>query len=329
LWPLLKKRITIDNPKEKIVNIEKISIEQIEKLDCAFTHGGVFHSDDVFSAALLKIINPDIKIIRGFKVPDNFAGLVFDIGGGAYDHHQMDNEIRENGIPYASFGKLWRDLGPELIGEQEAEKFDHSIVQPLDYTDNTGEKNLLSSMISSYNPTWDDTVNSDDHFKEALHCAVKYIQNKIKSYQSKERAKAIVEKALDSMEENGIVVLPKFAPWSDTLIPTKAQLVIFPSQRGGYNLQVISKSFQNREPRVNLPERWAGQKEEVLRNEIPELNFCHANRFLAGFDTLEGAQNGAMIAIEETRKLSIGQGKIGIYKLVKGRLRKLLEIFHF
>ena len=108
LWPLLKKRITIDNPKEKIVNIEKISIEQIEKLDCAFTHGGVFHSDDVFSAALLKIINPDIKIIRGFKVPDNFAGLVFDIGGGAYDHHQMDNEIRENGIPYASFGKLWR-----------------------------------------------------------------------------------------------------------------------------------------------------------------------------------------------------------------------------
>ena len=307
------------------MNTEKISIEKIKNLDCAFTHGGVFHSDDVFSAALLKIINPEIEIIRGFKVPDNFSGLVFDIGGGAYDHHQADNEIRENGIAYASFGKLWRDLGPELVGDIEAKKFEKSIVQPLDYTDNTGERNLLSSMISSFNPTWDDVINADEKFNEALNCATKYIQNKIKSCKSKERAKAIVEEALLSMDDNGIVVLPKFAPWSDTLIPSEAKLVIFPSQRGGFNLQVISTSFTSREPKVNLPERWAGQKEDVLRNEIQELNFCHAGRFLAGFDTLEGAKKGATIAIKEARKLPPEQGKMRIHNHFKILVLKLVR----
>lgn len=304
---------------------ETISIDQIENINCAFTHGGVFHSDDVFSAALLKIINPDIEIIRGFKVPDHFSGLVFDIGGGAYDHHQVDNEIRENGIPYAAFGKMWRDLGPELVGDIEAEKFDHSIVQALDFTDNTGERNLLSSMISSFNPTWDDESNADEKFNEAVLCAKKFIQNKIVSCKSKERAKVIVEKALLLMDNNGIVNLPKFAPWPDTLIPSEAKLVIFPSQRGGFNLQVISKSFKNREPKVNLPERWAGQKEEVLRNEIPELNFCHASRFLAAFDTLEGAEKGAMIAIKEARKLSADQGKMRNQNHFKISLMKLVH----
>ena len=55
--------------------------------DTAFTHGGSFHADDVFSAALLKLCRPDIRILRGFTVPPDFEGLVFDIGGGRFDHH--------------------------------------------------------------------------------------------------------------------------------------------------------------------------------------------------------------------------------------------------
>ena len=35
-------------------------IEQIKQKDaCAFTHGGKFHADDVFSSALLLYINPE------------------------------------------------------------------------------------------------------------------------------------------------------------------------------------------------------------------------------------------------------------------------------
>ena len=45
-----------------------------------FTHAGKFHADDVFATALLQILRPDIKITRGFVVPDDFDGLVYDIG---------------------------------------------------------------------------------------------------------------------------------------------------------------------------------------------------------------------------------------------------------
>lgn len=68
-------------------------IEQIKQKDaCAFTHGGKFHADDVFSSALLLYINPEISITRGNSVPDDFTGIVFDIGRGEFDHHQRTAE---------------------------------------------------------------------------------------------------------------------------------------------------------------------------------------------------------------------------------------------
>ena len=84
----------------------------------AFTHSGKFHADDVFSSALLLYLNPEITILRGNKVPEDFDGIIFDIGRGRYDHHQKDSRIRENGIPYAAFGLLWEELGTEILGER-------------------------------------------------------------------------------------------------------------------------------------------------------------------------------------------------------------------
>ena len=51
-----------------------------------FTHAGKFHADDVFATALLQIIRPDIRITRGFVVPDDFDGIVYDIGSVSYTH---------------------------------------------------------------------------------------------------------------------------------------------------------------------------------------------------------------------------------------------------
>ena len=45
-----------------------------------FTHAGKFHADDVFATALLQILRPDIKITRGFVVPDGFDGIVYSRG---------------------------------------------------------------------------------------------------------------------------------------------------------------------------------------------------------------------------------------------------------
>ena len=78
--------------------------------DKGFTHAGRFHADDVFAAALLRLCNPNIRIQRGFSVPEGYDGIVFDIGDGPFDHHGKDSPVRECGVKYAAFGLLWRCL---------------------------------------------------------------------------------------------------------------------------------------------------------------------------------------------------------------------------
>ncbi len=147
-------------------------LEQIKKKNAkAFTHSGKFHADDVFSSALLLYFNPEITITRGNKVPEDFEGIIFDIGRGKYDHHQRDSRIRENGIPYAAFGLLWEELGTEILGEELAAKFDESFIQPLDINDNTGEKNELATLIGNFNPSWDVENGENEAFSRAVQTA--------------------------------------------------------------------------------------------------------------------------------------------------------------
>ena len=112
-----------------------------------FTHGGKFHADDVFSTALLQILRPEIQVTRGFVVPDDFDGIVYDVSGGMFDHHSEPRECRPNGVPYAAFGLLWRLLGAQLVGEHQARLLDENFIQPLDLNDNTGEQNSLCDAI--------------------------------------------------------------------------------------------------------------------------------------------------------------------------------------
>ena len=74
-------------------------MQQYELPPYALTHAGKFHADDVFSGALLRLLRPGIGISRVFQIPENFDGLVFDIGWGEFDHHQQGAPVRENGVP--------------------------------------------------------------------------------------------------------------------------------------------------------------------------------------------------------------------------------------
>ena len=64
-----------------------------------FTHGGKFHADDVFATALLMIVRPDIKVTRGFVVPDGFDGIVYDVGCRS-EERRVGKECRSRWSPY-------------------------------------------------------------------------------------------------------------------------------------------------------------------------------------------------------------------------------------
>ena len=84
-------------------------VKELKEANCV-THGGKFHSDEIFATVILSKILTNIKLIRVNEVTDSMREsiakkLVYDIGGGEFDHHQAGgNGQRDNGVKYASCG---------------------------------------------------------------------------------------------------------------------------------------------------------------------------------------------------------------------------------
>lgn len=283
-------------------------LEEIKKKDAkAFTHGGKFHADDVFSSALLLYINPEIVISRGNKVPEDFDGIVFDIGRGRYDHHQKDSRVRENGVSYAAFGLLWEELGKEILGEELAEKFDEAFVQPLDNNDNTGEKNELATLIGNFNPPWDAKGGSDEAFFQAVSVAGMILENKFERYRGNARADQRVEQVLEEHNpKDRILVLPEFIPCQKALAETEIAFVIFPSNRGGYCIQPQKREY-SMNYKCSFPSQWLGLEGEELVKEtgLSSAGFCHKGGFLMTVGELEDAKAACQKALEVYQEDSV------------------------
>ncbi len=272
----------------------------------AFTHAGRFHADDVFSAALLRLLRPDIRIYRGEEVPKGFSGIVFDVGGGPFDHHDKERKRRPNGAPYAAFGLLWQAYGECFLPPDKAQWFDDKFIQPLDIDDNQGTGNLLAVLIGTFNPSWDSDEDENAAFEEAVQVAEKLLDRRIESVAALHRGEAVANKALAGMQDN-IVVLPQFVPWKPVLIPTAAEFVIFPSARGGFSLQCVPKDYNGKAGnKVPLPSAWRGRPADELREitGVPDIIFCHASGFMCAVGSVEGAKRlAAMARQEEARRL--------------------------
>ena len=262
-----------------------------------YTHGGVFHADDVFSTALCILIDSDFQFKRGLdpeheidpEVRENT--IIYDIGNGEYDHHSLPRETRENGIPYAAFGKLWRDFGYLLCENDEiVKKIDDNFVSKIDAVDN-GYGDItsdISNYISMCNPLWDETYTTDRAFDDALNTAYNILERTIMQANSTYRGKKFIEEAIDKMEYN-TVVLKKYVNWLETLIPIKeAEFCIYPSLRGGYSLQVVPKELGSREAKFDIPSKYWGSHN---LEEVEGMSFCHNTGFLAAFDSITNALN--------------------------------------
>lgn len=266
-----------------------------DKILYGYTHSGKFHADDVFSSALLKYLYPDIKIRRCKKAPEpSENSIIFDIGMGKFDHHQPDAEVRENGVPYAAFGLLWRHFGKQIVNEHNFLHFDENFVQPLDSNDNTGEKELLAYAVSLFNPVWDSKQSADSAFEQAVDMAYDLLSKIFDKYKAEERAKEQVLKAYKNSTD-GVVILDRYMPYKTALDKTDADFVVYPSNRGGYCITNVTK--ENGEKK--FPEQWRGlENSELIRiSGIDRLRFCHKSGFLVAAETLESCIKAAEKAV--------------------------------
>ena len=270
----------------------------------AVTHAGKFHADDVFSGALLRLLRPGIGITRALKVPEHFEGLAFDLGWGEFDHHQQGAPVRENGVPYAAFGLLWRAFGEELLrrgccaedARREAARFDEQFVQPLDLDDNTGCGAPLASVIGSFNPAWDSDDSVDEQYYKAVEFAGVILRRRLEEIWAVCRASVLVREALANMKD-GVVELGCYCPWKAVLAHSDAQFVVYPSQRGGFGAQVVPSGEDGEAP-IDFPAAWAGKSagELIALTGLKTIRFCHNGRFLVTCDEKEDAVAACRLA---------------------------------
>lgn len=255
-----------------------------------YTHGGIFHADDVFAYAAIKLagIVGALKRVNYLPTDISDADIVFDIGGGKFDHHQNNSEIRENGVPYAAFGLIVREYKAELSLDDDTYNYlDATFIQKIDAYDNgiNEEPNILSNAISCFIPTWEEPdADMDVAFVKASDIAVEILRREIVSAHSITAVKKIAESLTADDVFHHTVFLDRYMPISGYLREfADVEWIAFPSKRGGW--QIASVPGVDVRNKALMPEQFRGN------TNLPKgMHFCHKAGFIAGFDTEEDAR---------------------------------------
>ena len=271
------------------------------------THGGAFHADDVFATALIGLDifrsgQGDVKILRlndfheAERLDQEGHHLVYDIGGGNYDHHQKGAEVREDGTPYAAFGLLWRVIGRRLgFSPLAVQKFDREFISDLDRHDNTGCGNAVSYCISAYN-------SIPDGFDEAVSVATSMLASCLNRLEAFDASIEFCTERYSSLHPEWVDMVSDIHHRADIFESAPefkdVKVTITRSKRGGYCVtSVTERGNGEMKNRYLFPESWRGKTEKELAALLPGVGvtFCHSNGFMAVFDSHEKALDYCMV----------------------------------
>lgn len=290
-----------------------------KKKKICVTHNGAFHADDLFATATLSILNNEnIKIVRTrdqemFKRGD----YVYDVGGeydlenNKFDHHQKGGAgVRENGIPYSSFGLIWKKYGEQICGSKEVSKYiDNKIVQPIDAVDNGVDiyipkiKGLepysAQNIFKVYFPTWkEDASIIDKVFLKEVNQIIPLLKREIKVARDEVEGIKIINESYNNSEDKRIIVLDKPFPRHliQNVLPNFSLPIyfIYPSGHDeSWKIEAVRKDLTTYESRKLFPKEWRGlmQGDSKLRKltDVRDVIFCHQSGFFAHVKSKDGA----------------------------------------
>lgn len=292
------------------------------------THSSGFHTDDVFAVATLSLLlkkeGRDFEIIRSrdSSVIES-ADYVVDVGGiynpsiCRFDHHQEGGAgKRDNGIPYASFGLVWKEYGYIISGNQTvADRIDKALVQPVDFVDADPKgMTLFESPVKDlhafdlgmikilFAPTWkEDILKIDETFLTLVSYAKALLSRMIVYYSDEVEGERFVLEAYNNSEDKRLIILENSEyPWLRVLpeLPEPLYVVYRNIKNDTWSIKCV-RDFWSYKARKDLPESWAGKKDEELENitGVSGAVFCHNARFMAVNKTKEGILKMAEIAL--------------------------------
>ena len=285
-------------------------------------HDGAFHPDDVCAVAILSLyLNKPLKIFRT-RDPKVWSEMdyILDVGGeynpkeNKFDHHQEGwNEKRENSIPYAASGLVWKEYGQKITGSSEVANFiDEKIIQPIDAEDSAVEiytkifekvsPYTFFDYIFSFNPTWIDKTDRLKAFEFVVSEAKKMFLSEIKRAKDREVSSSIIKNIYEKTEDKRIIVLDKNYSWKKPFVNLLEPLfVVHPHSDGlTWAVDTVRKPNEKFIRRMYFPKTWAGKNGDELAQitGVSDAVFCHNGIFLTIAKTKEGAIALAKLALE-------------------------------
>jgi len=297
---------------EPIINTKTILMNsESDKKMIAVTHSGDFHTDDIFASATLRMVYKNISIIRS-RDPEqiNSADIVFDVGQvydpekKRFDHHQKGGAgQRENSVPYASFGLVWKEYGEMLCGGKDiAQILDTRLVSPIDAVDNGIDicspkiphvfPYNVQQIFSIFTPNWDENTDRDVVFLMLSDWAHKILLREIECAKSYNNAKSKAFDLYQKADDKRILVLddpypmPLFQEFEDVIY-----VVYQGSLPDDWRAKAMRSGIDCFDVRKPFPLSWAGKEGAGLQAEtgVSTATFAHQKQFLVGATTKEGA----------------------------------------
>ena len=285
------------------------------------THHGRFHADEVMATAILKEIF-EIEVIRT-RDPKVLKDLdiVYDVGGGEFDHHGIEKEYREDeGIPYAACGLIWRKFGRDVVKAKDPslseddiksvfEYIDRVLIEGIDALDNgirpeNEEIRIMniSSVISGFNPPWYLDKSEDESFNDAVTVAFSVLDNTLSQRLSVLKAKEKIADAYANRIIPQVIILDTFCPWGEALKEVdEVGEVIFVVYNRKENYAMQTVRGEDGKDKKYLPKSWAGKGDRELAKVtgVKDAVFCHSGRFIAVAESFEGIMKMCELAIKE------------------------------
>lgn len=289
------------------------------------THNGSYHVDEIFACAVLSILhNGNIKIVR--TRDENLfssADYVVDVGSiyseeeGRFDHHQSGGAgKRQNGIPYASFGLLWKAFGNTLTNNDTFayEQIERRLVMPIDAVDN-GVDLVESKFVNIFPyrihevfyaifPAEGSDCNVYNNFIKLVYLAERIIRKEIKEARDQSRIKKIIEDAYNKAEDKRILIIEENDMHREPAAFLAGQyaepcFIIIHSKEGNWKAVCVRESGISFKNRKDFPVEWAGLRNECLSivSGVPDAIFCH-QKLMCITKSKEGAVQMAKNAVE-------------------------------
>ncbi len=294
------------------------------------THSGSFHADELLAVATLQIFlereglsavvvrSRDQKVIDGGDIVCDVGG-VLDASSGRFDHHQREGVGERDGIPYSSFGLIWKHFGLELCDGNifSWNAIEQKIAYPVDAGDNglnlyepvfpNVRPLLFHHIVFAFHPTWkekDAGINADVLFSELLPLAKRFMERELTIAKDEQEGARLVRAVYDQTEDKRIIVLDKDLPWEAELSKyTEPLYVVSPQVLSPdvyqWRVEAVRSDITTFVTRRPLPLSWYGLMGEELERMtgVEGSIFCHKKGFLAIAKTKDAALALAKIAI--------------------------------